>query len=183
MVQCRWGEPSTLRACIADGSDTRGRTVHGGGRYHGWFGVQSGTFHAEPQYRGWFSVDGVNRPRYGHESRMVQIPEGEPSTVAVDIMDGSTPKVGPSTLRVDITEGSYLKSEPSTFWACIADGSESKAEPSMLGINIADGSMSVGRTFHAGGSISRKVHISRANHPRSGHESRTVRGPERNLPR
>ena len=61
-VQIPEGEPSTLEACIADGSGIRGRTVHAGGRYHGRFGVQSGTFHAGDQYRGWFNVDGLNRP-------------------------------------------------------------------------------------------------------------------------
>ena len=42
---------------------------------------------------------------------------GEPSTLEVDIMEGSGSRAEPSTLRADIAEGSYLKSEPSTFWA------------------------------------------------------------------
>ena len=37
---------------------------------------------------------------------MVQIPEGEPSTVEVAIMDGSESKAEPSTLRINIADGS-----------------------------------------------------------------------------
>ena len=48
----------------------------------------------------------LNRPRSGHESRMAQIPEGEQSTVAVDIIDGSESKAEPSTLSLNIAEGS-----------------------------------------------------------------------------
>ena len=32
-------------------------------------------------------------------------------------MDGSESKAEPSTLSLNIADGSYLKSEPSTFWA------------------------------------------------------------------
>ena len=63
MVQCRWGEPSTVEVDIMDGSESKaepstlslniadssmsiGLTVHAEGMNHGWFGVQSGTFHA-----------------------------------------------------------------------------------------------------------------------------------------
>ena len=108
-VQIPEGEPSTLEACIADGSGIRGRTVHAGGRYHGRFGVQSGTFHAEGMNRGWCGYQGSNRPRWrsisrkvrgpernlprwGPISRMVQISEVEPSTLGVDIMDGAESK-------------------------------------------------------------------------------------------
>ena len=48
----------------------------------------------------------LNLPRSGHESRMAQIPEGEPSTVAVDIIDGSESKAEPSTLSLNIADGS-----------------------------------------------------------------------------
>ena len=37
---------------------------------------------------------------------MVQIPEGEPSAVEVDFMEGSGSRAEPSTLEVDIAEGS-----------------------------------------------------------------------------
>ena len=74
-VQIPEGEPSTLEACIADGSGIRGRTVHAGGRYHGRFGVQSGTFHAEGMNRGWFRHQGANHPRWKSISRKVRGPE------------------------------------------------------------------------------------------------------------
>ena len=65
----------------------------------------------------------MNHPRSGHESRMVQIPEGEPSTVEVDIMDGSESKVEPSTVEVDIMDGAEFKAGPSTLKADIVDSS------------------------------------------------------------
>ena len=72
----------------------------------GWFDAKSGTFHAVDQYHGRFISQERNHPCSGHESRMVQIPEGEPSTVEVDIMDGAEFKAGPSTLKVDIVDSS-----------------------------------------------------------------------------
>ena len=48
----------------------------------------------------------LNLPRLGPESRMVQYPGVEPST-----------------LRLDITDGPYLRSEPSTLMLHIVDGS------------------------------------------------------------
>ena len=99
-------KPSTLRANIADGSGIRERTVRGGGRFHGRFGVKSGTVHAGGLNRGWCGYQGSNHPRWesisrkvrgqernlprwGHESRKVRGLWGEPSTLEVDIADGS----------------------------------------------------------------------------------------------
>ena len=48
---------------------------------------------------------------------MVQIPEGEPSTVEVDFMEGSESRAEPHTLGVDITDGSGSKAEPSMLRA------------------------------------------------------------------
>ena len=64
--------PSTLETNIADGSDTIGRTFHGGGRYHGWFDAKGRTFHAGDQYHGRFGVQGGTVHAWGHESRMVR---------------------------------------------------------------------------------------------------------------
>ena len=89
-----------LEVDIAEGSGIRGRTVHGGGRFHGRFGVQSGTVHAGGRYRGRFGVQRANHPRSGHKSRMVQVSGVEPSTLEVDIMEGSGSKAEPSMLRV-----------------------------------------------------------------------------------
>ena len=59
-------------------------------------------------------------------------------------MEGSESKVGPSTLSLNIADGSDTRGRTIHGEVDIMDGSESKAEPSTLGINIADGSMSMG---------------------------------------
>ena len=66
----------------------------------------------------------LNLPRLGPESRMVQYPGVEPST-----------------LRLDITDGPHLRREPSTLKANIEDGSMTRAGPSMLMPHFVDGSM------------------------------------------
>ena len=79
---------------------------------------------------------------------MVQIPEGEPSTLGVDITDGSESKVGPSTLSLNIADGPYLRSEPST-----------------LMLHIVDGSILQDRTFHDNASYHGWFEYQRVNHP------------------
>ena len=75
---------------------------------------------------------------------MVQIPEGEPSTVEVDITYGSTPKVEPSTLETNIMDGSESKAEPSTLggmnrgWFGVQSGTF-HAEPQYRGWFNVDG--------------------------------------------
>ena len=95
-----------LRADITEGSGIRGRTVHAEGMYRGRFGVQSRTVHAGDQYRRRLNVDGVNRPRWGQISRMVQCQSGEPSTLGVCIADGPYLRSEPSTLKADIVDSS-----------------------------------------------------------------------------
>ena len=52
-----------------------------------------------------------NRPRGGHESRMVRIPGVEPSTLGVNITEGSGSRAEPSTLGVDIMDGAESKAD------------------------------------------------------------------------
>ena len=78
---------------------------------------------------------------------MVRGQKGEPSTLEVDIMDGSISRVEPSTLYARIVDGSRSKGrtihaggryhgrfniegEPSTLYARIMEGSYLKHEPS-----------------------------------------------------
>ena len=62
MVRVSEVEPSTLKAKIADGSMSMGRTVHALSMNHGRFISQERTIHVPGMNRGWFNVDGVNRP-------------------------------------------------------------------------------------------------------------------------
>ena len=59
---------------------------------------------------------------------MVRGQKGEPSTLEVDIMDGSISRGEPSTLKVNIMDGSISKGEPSTLYARIVEGSYLKHE-------------------------------------------------------
>ena len=89
-----------LRARFQAGSFTTDGAIREFGVYRGWFGVYGVN---RPRWRSisWkIHISRVNHPRSGHKSRMVRIPEGEPSTLEVDIMDGSWSKAEPSTLRV-----------------------------------------------------------------------------------
>ena len=86
------GKPSTLYARIVDGSRSKGRTFHAEGRYHGRFNILS-----------------TNLPRCMPESWMVRGQKGEPSTLEVDIMEGSISKGEPSTLYARIVDGSRSK--------------------------------------------------------------------------
>ena len=91
----------------------------------------------------------LNLPRLGPESRMVQYPGVEPST-----------------LRLNITDGPYLRSGPSMLMLLIADGSMTRAGPSTLMLHFADGSILQNRTFHAKGRYRGQFDLNKANHPR-----------------
>ena len=52
---------------------------------------------------------GLDLPRYCPVSRTVRVSGVEPSTLEVDIVDGSMFRAGPSTLEVDIADGSILQ--------------------------------------------------------------------------
>ena len=112
-----------------DGSRSKGRAIHAGSRYYGRFMSQKRIFHAVCPNRGRFKVKRVNHPRWRliswkvqylganlpcwrAESWTVQGQKGEPSTLEVDIMDGSISRGEPSTLYARIMEGSNLKHEP-----------------------------------------------------------------------
>ena len=82
MVRDPCVEPSTLKVDIADGSI-----------------LQDLTFHVNAPYRGRFGVQGLNLPHLGPESWMVRVSGVEPSTLEVDIVDGSVSRREPSTLR------------------------------------------------------------------------------------
>ena len=102
-------EPSTLRANIADGSNTRGRTVHTEGMNRGWCGYQ-GLNHPR-----WESISRKvrgpkrNLPRWGPESRKVRVSGSEPSAVEVDFTEGSGSRAEPSTLRANIADGPDIR--------------------------------------------------------------------------
>ena len=103
------GEPSTLYARIVDGSRSKGRTIH-----------------AVCPNRGWFKVKRVNHPRWRLISWTVQylganLPRCMPESWTV-----RGQKAEPSTLEVDIMEGSISRGEPSMLYARIVDGSRSK---------------------------------------------------------
>ena len=72
-----------------DGSRLKRRTFHELGAYHGWFISQKRTFHAGGTYHGWFDIKQRDLPRCMPESWKVRGQRGEPSTLLVDIMDGS----------------------------------------------------------------------------------------------
>ena len=99
-------EPSTLSLDIVDGSILQDRTFHVNAPYHGWFSIQARTLHALGLNHGQFGIQGLNLPRFGPESW----------TVRVSVLE-------PSTLRLNITDGSYLRREPSTLKADIVDSS------------------------------------------------------------
>ena len=65
----------------------------------------------------------LDLPCLGPESWTVREPCVEPSTLEVDIADGSGFRAGPSTLEVDIADGSMSKAGPSTLVPRIADSS------------------------------------------------------------
>ena len=52
---------------------------------------------------------GANLPRLGPESRTVRVSVVEPSTLEVDIVDGSGFRAGPSMLVPRITDGSGIR--------------------------------------------------------------------------
>ena len=82
-----------------DGSILQDRTFHVSAPYRGQFGYQVLNL---PRWRSisWMvQYPGANLPRLGPESRMVRGSRVEPSTLKVDIVDGSMSKGGPSTLR------------------------------------------------------------------------------------
>ena len=81
MVRVSEVEPSALEVDFADGSILQDRTVH-----------------ADVPFRGWFGIHVLNLPRFGPESWTVRVSGVEPSTLEVDIMDGSISRAGPSTL-------------------------------------------------------------------------------------
>ena len=60
---------------------------------------------------------GANLPHLGSESWTVRVSGVEPSTLEVDIVDGSMSKAEPSMLEVDIADGSVSRREPSTLRA------------------------------------------------------------------
>ena len=60
---------------------------------------------------------GLDLPRLGPESRMVRVSGVGPSTLEVNIVDGSMSKAEPSMLEVDIADGSVSRREPSTLRA------------------------------------------------------------------
>ena len=112
-----------------DGSRSKGQAIHAGSRYYGRFMSQKRIFHAVCPNRGRFKVKRVNHPRWRliswkvqylganlpcwrAESWTVQGQKGEPSTLVVDIVDGSISRGEPSTLYARIMEGSNLKHEP-----------------------------------------------------------------------
>ena len=92
-------EPSTLKVDIADGSILQDRTFHVSVPYRGQFGIHV-LNHPRLVPISWtVQYPGANLPRLGPESRMVRVSGVEPSTVEVDIVDGSGFRAGPSTLR------------------------------------------------------------------------------------
>ena len=92
-------EPSTLKVDIPDGSILQDRTFHVSVPYRGQFGIHV-LNHPRLVPISWtVQYPGANLPRLGPESRMVRVSGVEPSTVEVDIVDGSGFRAGPSTLR------------------------------------------------------------------------------------
>ena len=89
MVRGSGDGPSMLVPRIADGSGFKGWTFHAGATYRGWFGVQV-----------------LNPPRLVPISRTVRVSRVEPSTLEVDIADGSMSRAGPSTLVPRIADSS-----------------------------------------------------------------------------
>ena len=65
----------------------------------------------------------LNLPCLGPESWTVRVSGVEPSTLEVDIADGSMSKAEPSTLEVDIADGSMSRAGPSTLVPHIVDSS------------------------------------------------------------
>ena len=68
-------------------------------------------------------VSEANLPCWRSISRMVRYKTTEPSTLEVDIMEGSGLRREPSTLEVHIMDGSAARGELSTLKANIVDGS------------------------------------------------------------
>ena len=91
--------------------------------------------------------------------------------------------VEPSTVEVDIVDGSVSRREPSTLKADSADGSMSNAEPSMLKVDIVDGSILQDLTFHANAPYRGWFGYQVLNLPRLVPISRMVRCPKLDLPR
>ena len=119
---------------------------------------------------------GANLPRCMPESWTVRGQKGEPSTLVVDIVDGSIsrgelPRCMPESWTVRGQKG-----EPSTPVVDIMEGSISRGEPSTLYARIVDGSRPKGRTFHAEGRYHGRFNILSTNLPRCMPESWMVRG-------
>ena len=81
----------------------------------------------------------------------------------------------PSTLEVNITDGSISRAEPSTLDTEIVDGSITKNRTIHDNAPYRGWSMMSRRTFRAGKRYRGRFHFPRPNHPRQVPLSRTVR--------
>ena len=91
---------------FVEGSVSRGRTIHGEGRYHGWFDLKQRN---RPHWRpiSWkVRYLEVDRPRWSPTSWMAQGQQGEPSMLMPRFMEGSVSRSEPSTPKTDIVDGS-----------------------------------------------------------------------------
>ena len=95
-----------LGARFMDGSGAVGRTFHAEGPNHGWFDIKQRNLPCWRPVSWMVQVLEANLPCWRSISWMVQYEITEPSTLEVDIMEGSAAKGEPSTLEANIVDGS-----------------------------------------------------------------------------
>ena len=166
-----------------EGSGAAGRTIHVNATFHGRFSIQERTLHGEGRYHGWFRGSRENRPCYCPVSWKVQYPGANlPRRRPISWMVRSK-TAEPSTLEAHIMEGSIFRSEPSMSEVDFVEGSGA------AGRTIHDnapyhGRFNIqGRTIHVGGRYHGWFRGSRANRPCYCPVSWKVQYPEPNLPR
>ena len=116
-------EPSTVWGFGADGSGFKGWTFHASATYRGWFGIHVLNL---PRWRSisWMvQYPGANLPHLGSESWTVRVSELDLPHLGPESRKVPVSCVEPSTLEVDIADGSGFRAGPSTLVPRIADSS------------------------------------------------------------